>query len=137
MKGSRARDILQSLVGGIDPKTGAELPPDSPLQDSDVLRALLAGVTALDAVIARVARRAQLPQNVGKPWSEEEETRLVADFKAKVPLPEIATRFGRSVRGIVSRLQKLKLVSLDQNQTAYGVGRNPQPTAPKRRRRAG
>jgi hypothetical protein len=44
MKESRARQILQALVQGVDPLTGEELPTGTILQHADVLRALLAGV---------------------------------------------------------------------------------------------
>src|ERR1700727_1961291 len=52
MKEQRARFILQALVQGIDPLTGDELPPGTILQQAEVLRALLAGVSALEQTAA-------------------------------------------------------------------------------------
>jgi len=62
-----ARQILQTLVQGFDPTSGAELPAGTPLQHAEVIRALLAAVTALEARAERSRRRAQLPENVGRP----------------------------------------------------------------------
>ena len=84
MQQTRARQILQSLIQGIDPVTGEELPRETVLQHADVLRALLAGLSALEQTAARAQRRAQLPDNVGRAWTTEEESRLVAAFKKAI-----------------------------------------------------
>jgi hypothetical protein len=68
----RSRQILEALVQGADPETGSELPRDIVLNRVDVVRALLAAIEALDSVSARALRRAQLPESVGKSWSEGE-----------------------------------------------------------------
>ena len=68
----RSRQVLQALVQGADPETGSELPSDTVLNRVDVVRALLAAIEALDSVSARALRRAQLPESVGKSWSEGE-----------------------------------------------------------------
>ena len=81
MKEPRAREILQALVQGIDPMTGEELPSGTITQHADVLRALLAGVAALEQSAARSQRRAQLPGNVGRAWTQDEEATLVTAFK--------------------------------------------------------
>jgi hypothetical protein len=56
----RARVILESLVQGIHPKTGGELPEDSVVNEIDINRAMATAVLALDQISARIARRAQL-----------------------------------------------------------------------------
>ena len=53
MQQTRARQILQSLIQGIDPVTREELPRETVLQHADVLRALLAGLSALEQAAAR------------------------------------------------------------------------------------
>jgi hypothetical protein len=118
MKEQRARHILQALVQGVDPLTGEELSPGTILQHADVLRALLAGVSALEQTSARAQRRAQLPGNVGRAWSDEEETTLVAAFKSRDPLPDIAARHGRTVRAIEARLEKLGLLTAGERSTS-------------------
>ena len=118
MKEQRARDILQSLVDGIDPSTGEDLPPGSILQKAEILRALLVGLTALETVAARAQRRAQLPGNVGHVWSEEEEKLMVEAFKCGESPAEIAARHARTLRAIEARLEKLGLISADQRTTS-------------------
>jgi hypothetical protein len=117
MKEQRARHILQALVQGIDPLTGDELPPGTILQQAEVLRALLAGVSALEQTAARAQRRAQLPGNVGRAWSDDEERTLVAAFKSADPLPDVAARHGRTLRAIEARLEKLGLLTAEERST--------------------
>ena len=119
-KEGKARQILQALIDGVDPSTGEELPLGTVLQEADVLRALLAGAAALDQVAAREQRRAQLPDNVGQTWSEEEEATLVAAFNSGEPLPAIAARHGRTLRAIEARLEKLGAITPEQRITRPG-----------------
>lgn len=114
----RARLILDSLVQGIHPKTGGELPEDSVANDIDVSRAMATAVLALDQMSARVARRAQLPQSVGKRWTEEEQQRLREEFNGNEPISLIATQHGRTIRAIEARLERLGLLTADQRVTA-------------------
>jgi hypothetical protein len=111
MKEQQAREILQALVQGVDPLTGKELPDGTVLQQAAVLRALLAGVSALERTAARAQRRSQLPGNVGRSWSKEEETLLVTAFKSNDSLATIAARHGRTQRAIEARLEKLGLLA--------------------------
>ena len=117
MKEQRAREILQALVQGVDPLTGEELPPGSILQHADVLRALLAGLSAMEQMAARAQRRAQLPDNVGRAWTQDEEATLVAAFKSGNSVTDIATRHGRTLRAIEARLEKLGLITPEQRTT--------------------
>jgi catalase (peroxidase I) len=117
MQEQRARQILQALVQGVDPFNGKDLPAGTVLQQADVLRALLAGVAALEQNAMRASRRAQLPQNIGRPWSEEEQGNLIDSFQAGEPLAEIASRHGRTLRAIEARLEKLGLLSAAQRTT--------------------
>jgi hypothetical protein len=117
MQEQRARKILQALVEGVDPATGADLEAGTVLQRAEVIRALLAGVTALEQVSARALRRAQLPDNVGRPWTADEERTLVSTFQAGDPLPEVATKHGRTLRAIEARLERLGLLAADQRVT--------------------
>ena len=117
MQEQRARKILQALVQGVDPATGLELEAGTVLQRAEVLRALLAGVTALDQVSARAQRRAQLPDNVGRPWSADEERTLVTEFQSGDPLAEIAAKHARTLRAIEARLERLGLLTAEQRTT--------------------
>ena len=117
MQEQRARKILQALVQGVDPTTGAELEAGTVLQRADVLRALLAGVAALEQNSARAHRRAQLPENVGLPWSDDEERTLVSEFQSGDSLADIAAKHGRTLRAIEARLERLGLITADQRTT--------------------
>lgn len=127
MHEQRARQILQSLVQGVDPFDGEELPEGTVLQQADVLRALLAGVAALEQSAARATRRAQLPQNIGRAWSAEEHSTLIDAFQAGEPLADIATRHGRTLRAIEARLERLGLISAGQRTTRDRFGPRDSP----------
>jgi hypothetical protein len=112
-----AQQILQALVEGFDPLTGDELPSGTVLQQAEVMRALLAGIHALEAGAARAQRRAQLPANVGRPWSADEEIRLVTGFHSGEPFADLARRHGRTLTAIEARLEKLGLLTEKDRQT--------------------
>ena len=120
MQQTRARQILQSLIQGIDPVTGEQLPQETVLHHADVLRALLAGLSALELMAARAMRRAQLPDNVGRAWTTEEESKLVAAFKSGNTPIAIAHQHGRTLRAIEARLEKLGLITAEERTTRAG-----------------
>jgi hypothetical protein len=113
----RARRVLEALVHGVDPEKGCELRADTVLNRVDVVRALLTAIDALEAVNARALRRAQLPESVGKTWSEDEERRLREEFAAGEPVPLIANKHSRTIRAIEARLERLGLLRADQRTT--------------------
>ena len=47
MDESTALEIVMKLVDGVDPRTGEKLPPESPYQDAETIRALFTAVLAL------------------------------------------------------------------------------------------
>jgi hypothetical protein len=118
----KAQEILQSLVQGLDPDTGEALPRDNVLNRTDVLRALLAGVSALQVLDIREQRRSLLPANVGKPWTQEEEHALITSFANKEPVADIAERHGRTHRSIEARLERLGLMTAADRSTRGGFG---------------
>ncbi|HEU4626061.1 MAG TPA: hypothetical protein VFS52_14935 [Steroidobacteraceae bacterium] len=122
MQEQRARQILQALVQGVDPFNGEDLPAGTVLQHADVLRALLAGVAALEQNAVRASRRAQLPRNIGRTWSAQEQADLIDAFQSGEALTDIATRHGRTLRAIEARLEKLGLLSAEQRTTRDRFG---------------
>lgn len=120
MKDTEASQILQALIEGREPGSDTVLPTDSIVHRADVLRALLTSVRALDRSAARVQRRALLPDNVGQPWTDEEETRMVESFKSGKPPEEIARRHRRTVRAIEARLERLGLLTAEERNTVGG-----------------
>jgi hypothetical protein len=73
---------------------------------------------ALDAMTARALRRAQLPESVGKMWSDEEERQLKEEFTGGESVPNIAAKHRRTVRAIEARLERLGLLRSDQRTTS-------------------
>jgi hypothetical protein len=124
MQEKRAREILQSLIQGFDPFTGEELPAGTVFQHVDVLRALLAGVGALEQEAARALRRAQLPRNIGRTWSAQENAELIEEFNAGQTAEDIAAKHGRTVRAIEARLEKLGLITHSERTTTDRFGAN-------------
>jgi hypothetical protein len=110
----RAKQLTESLLQGVDPFTGQDLPPGTVLHHADMLRALLTCALLLKQEISRIDRREKLPGKVGGRWTPEEEALLVSEFKGGEPLPEIAARHGRTIRAIEARLVQLGLLSIEQ-----------------------
>ncbi len=80
----KAAEILKSLAAGVDPGDGASMPADGPLQSPDVVRALFMAAETLEARTRMSRRNANLPRNAGRPWSREEDDRLLAGFDGGV-----------------------------------------------------
>ncbi len=78
---------------------------------------MLAGIGALQDSVGRASRRASLPKNIGKAWSEEEHESLVAAFQDGEPIPQIAARHGRTVRAIEARLERHGLIQPSERTT--------------------
>lgn len=116
----RAQEIVQSLIEGVDPRSKQPVSNDSVLNQPDVMRALLTANMALETVVVRDARRAQLPDNVGQRWPKDEEAQLVAGFKEKMAVSDLATLHGRTIRAIDARLERLKLLKSEDRTTAGG-----------------
>lgn len=122
MNAQRARQILQALIQGVDPFNGEELAAGTVLQQADVLRAMLAALAALERGTARSARRAQMPSNVGRPWTQEEEMALINEMQSHMAIDEMAARHGRTLRAIEVRLEKLGLIAAEQRVTRNRYG---------------
>ena len=121
MNNHQAREILLSLVQGLDPTTGRNLPSGGTLHHADILRALLAGASSLATEIARENRRAKVPSNSRATWSSQEESTLMAAFHAGDALATIAESLGRSLRAVEMRLEKLGLITQEQRITRAKV----------------
>jgi len=114
----RAQAVLKSLIQGLDPETGVELPKDAIVNRIEINRSMLIAMTAMDQVQARILRRAQLPESVGKTWTDDEQQQLRTEFANSEPIALIATKHGRTVRAIEARLESLGLLSADQRTTS-------------------
>ena len=134
MPPTRAAEILRALIEGVDPLSGETLSSESVLHHAEVLRALLAALGALEASAARAQRRAQLPGNVGRSWSETEQASLVAAFKAGETTVALAAKHRRTLRAIETRLERLGLLSAAERTTRRGFSGVSEVRPPRRPR---
>lgn len=116
MTSKRSQEIIQGLIQGVDPN-GEEIPKDSVLNRIEVVRALLTANAALTLTQVRDARRALLPSNVGRPWTQEEEATLAEARKENMPVKDIAAMHGRTIRSIEARLVGLGLMRNSERTT--------------------
>ncbi|MBK7902812.1 MAG: hypothetical protein IPJ97_07510 [Proteobacteria bacterium] len=110
----KAAEILKSLAAGMDPAVGQPLTSIAPLQSPDVVRALFLAADSLEMRLRQSRRQATLPRNAGKPWSSEEDQRLLAGFDAGTRVDELAATHERTRAGIEARLVKHGRLEADQ-----------------------
>jgi hypothetical protein len=107
MDEAKALTIVSALANGVNPITGETFTADTLYQSPEIVRALYAAARALEIRTKSRARpRSNLPANAGKPWSEEEDQRLLAGFDRGESLPELAHSHGRTAAGIQARLER-------------------------------
>ena len=107
MDQDKAARILKALAEGVDPHSGDAFGPDSPYQHADVVRALYAALGALTPTRAAKTAARGAPGNAGKPWTPEEDERLLSAFESGQGLEQLAQAHGRSRLGVEARLAKL------------------------------
>ncbi len=104
---NRAKEIISALAEGIDPTTGEVLAEDSLYNKGDIVRALYAVLNALDTKKSKK----NLPENSGKPWTEDEEDLLKELYNKGLSKKEISKELGRTTGSISSRLNRLGLAN--------------------------
>jgi hypothetical protein len=112
METNRAIEILKLLSDGIDPFTGEIFPESSPYQHPDTVRALFKAIDALRRIQSREVRQGNLPENAGKPWTEEEDNQLANSYDGSKTFKEISEEHKRTEGAIKSRLLKIGKISL-------------------------
>lgn len=106
MDAAQAIGVVRSLANGIDPESGEKFPPDNAYQRPNVVRALFEAAAALERQERFNRRKGELPKNTGKPWTEDEDRKLLAAFDACRSLQEIAVSHERTSTGVRARLVK-------------------------------
>jgi hypothetical protein len=106
MDDTRAAEILKSLAAGVDPTAGTHLVDIAALQAPDVVRALFLAADSLESRLRQARRQTNLPKNAGKPWSQEEDERLLAAFDAGTAVDALTLAHERTRAGIEARLVK-------------------------------
>ena len=107
METTRALEILRALADGKNPYTGETLPADSAYQQADTVRALTLAMEAIESKKKREDRRKELPPNIGRPWTQEDDEWIAQGFDDGASIPEMAESHGRTAGAIRSRLLKL------------------------------
>lgn len=119
MERHTAATILRALADGRDPYTGSRL-ADGAHHHPDTVRALYCAIAALEAspavstspppadapAAAAPRSRRPAPANTGKPWSREEDERLLAAFDAGEAVTALAAAHARSRVAIEARLAR-------------------------------
>jgi hypothetical protein len=110
-----AAATLKSLATGLDPGTGAPLAAAlASLATPDVVRALYLAADSLEARQRLVRRQSSLPRNAGKPWSADEDERLLTAFDAGAGVDSLVAAHERTRAGIEARLVKHGRLEPDQ-----------------------
>lgn len=102
-----ALPILRALADGVNPITGEAYPENSPYCEPRTLRALYTAVDLMAREVEREKRKERQPANFGKPWNENEDHALIAEFDAAMPIQEMARRHARTQAACRLRLEKL------------------------------
>ena len=105
MDDNKAAGILKLLAAGTDP-AGGPLADVSALQSPDVVRALFLAADSLESRIRQSRRQSTLPRNAGKPWSQEEDDRLLHAFDGGASVDDLTAAHERTRAGIEARLVK-------------------------------
>lgn len=104
MSPQEAQRVITALADGIDPESGELFAAESVLVKPSVIRALFLASRALEGA-PRAARA--LPSQAGKPWSQEEDQRLLEAFDQGADLVTLTASHERSKGGVASRLVHL------------------------------
>jgi len=110
METSEVAKIIQALAQGIDPVTGEVFPDASPYNHPTIIRALFYSLNALECLSEREERERRLPDNAGKPWSEDEDRLLVEAFDSGTSLKQIAAKHSRTDGAIAARLEAISKI---------------------------
>ena len=101
----RAKHILTILSDGIHPITGEILPDSDSSNQLEVVRALNTILRALETQTPSTKR--SLPENNGKPWTEDDDAELCRLFDSGFSRKELSAHFKRTAGSISARLEKL------------------------------
>lgn len=126
----QAITIIQKLADGVDPTTGERLPPSSVYQQADTVRALHLALEGLDRLKRHKDRIQSGPPKAGRPWTKDEEQRMLQQFDAKVDVTAIAQELNRTTGAIWARLEKVGRIQRKDYPGAPKVFATPRPMPP-------
>ncbi|MBT8364323.1 MAG: hypothetical protein KJP23_06415 [Deltaproteobacteria bacterium] len=114
MQKSKTIDILKLLADGVHPVTGEQLDKNHLINEPDVIRALNTAVEALISEEKKIRRQRDLPERVGKPWSEQEDQALIKAFDSGISLNDLVDKHQRTRGAIRTRLVRLGKIDPDE-----------------------
>ena len=109
---------LRAWADGVDPSTGESLPPEHPGQRPESLRVVFAALALLQAqqvIVAPVVSETDgggRPRNAGRPWTPDDDVKLVKAFDSGEAIGALASRMERTRGAISARLVKLGKIEL-------------------------
>lgn len=113
MNESKAAEVLEYLLDGVDPCTGEILPPDHVCAEPTVIRALHTAISALrgENAAEKASGQAKAPPrnrsaklNAGRPWTKQDDEMLVDLYTNATPMEEICSLTQRRIHGVQKRL---------------------------------
>ena len=104
-----AKELLKTLADGTNPLTGEVLSQNDSCNQPDIVRALYVALAELDKQPGRT--KGLQPENAGKPWTPEDDERLIECFKSGMTPKELCNEFKRSSGSISSRLARLGITN--------------------------
>lgn len=107
MKTEVALRIITALSDGVNPDTGEILSNESCFNNPKTIRALFLAKESLEKTLKINNRKAELPDNAGKPWKSEEDAELTSRFDSGMDINEMSQLHGRTRGSIASRLVRL------------------------------
>lgn len=119
---------LRAWADGVDPATGAVLPPDHPGQQPATLRVVFAALALLTAEPPPVSGRGREPQlgfaarNAGRPWSAADDAALATAFDSGSTIGALAVQMERTRGAITARLVKLGKIEAPPGLRLRGEG---------------
>ncbi|MBQ7094471.1 MAG: hypothetical protein IJN84_08145 [Clostridia bacterium] len=100
----RAKELIETLAGGVNPITGEVLAESDSCNQIEIVRALHTLLRYLDE---NTKPKRPLPENAGKPWTKADEEKLCEMFDNGASKSEICAYFKRTKGSISARLVRL------------------------------
>lgn len=108
MTKEEAREILQSMIDGVDPNTGEILPATHLCNNPTVKRALHIAIMCMSDNDKFIRKNGQL--NAGRPWTKADSANLTFLYRHGATMEEICAKLQRRERGVRNQLEYLGLI---------------------------
>ena len=106
MNNEQALRIIEKMIQNREVLAEDTLTPNQLQQTQQIIKALQLASQALQSKIDANVRKSTLPNNAGKPWSEQEDQQIIEAFNNGESIASIAERHQRTQGSIRSRLSK-------------------------------